>query len=122
MLNSLLFGAYCASIGGLAVQAAKIKMMDDFEKEVRTYREFDFNNEKLRDDKHKKAIVLATYKHEGPLEEDKVLFHRKIAFFGALDPTRLFTTKIKSAEQFSLQLQSPKDQTLEVSFEKSSKV
>jgi len=73
MLNSALFGAYCCSVVGMAYCAVKLKLMDDMEKEIREYREFDFENEKLRDEPLKKAIVMATIKQQ-PSEEDKILF------------------------------------------------
>jgi len=70
MLNTALFGAYCGSMMGMAYCAVKMKMMDDFEREIREYREFDFENEKLRDEPLKKAIVLAKIKQDPPAEKD----------------------------------------------------
>jgi hypothetical protein len=48
MLNSLLFGTYSLSIGAIVYNIAKTKLQDDFETEIRSYREYDFNNEKLK--------------------------------------------------------------------------
>jgi len=62
----MLFGSYCVSVAGMVYFVTRIKLMDDFEKDIRDIREFDFHNEKLREESgkygDKRAIVLATYK------------------------------------------------------------
>ena len=50
MLNSILFGTYSLSIGAICYNIAKSKLQDDFETEIRAYREYDYNNEKLKKD------------------------------------------------------------------------
>ena len=53
MLNTAIFGAYLGSCAGMAYFTAKVKLLDDMERDIRTYREFDFANEKLRDEEKK---------------------------------------------------------------------
>ena len=96
MLNTLLFGSYCGAMGVMAYHASLINEIDHFDRDIKEYREYDFENEKVKKPDHSKevkAIVLAQYA-DSAATEDKVLFQRKIAFFNALDPTKLFKTKI----------------------------
>jgi len=46
-LNSLLFGTYAASAGGIIYNIIKLRLMDDLEKEIRALREYDFDYEKM---------------------------------------------------------------------------
>jgi len=55
MLNSILFGTYSFSIGAIIYNIAKIKLQDDFESEIRQYREYDYNNETLKKEHFKKG-------------------------------------------------------------------
>ena len=48
MLNSILFGSYCGAFAGLCYNTIKIKQQDDWEREIKEYREYDFENEKLK--------------------------------------------------------------------------
>ena len=81
-MEQLLFSSYCASVAGMAYYAGKSKLQDDFEKEIKDLREFDFNNEDLRDSTgapDKRAIVLANLtllESEKASEDDQVLFQR----------------------------------------------
>ena len=114
MINSLLFGTYSLSIGAIIYNIAKTKLQDDFENEIRQYREYDYNNEKLKKEqfqsgKESKCIILAKYKdpylhqeNQNIEDQKKILFERDIAIFNILDPSKLFSTKIKSNEQFSM--------------------
>ena len=66
MLNSALFGTYCVSVGAIVYNTVRIKWQDDFSREIKDYREYDFNHEKMEkeqfEDKPVKCIVLAKYK------------------------------------------------------------
>ena len=64
MLTNVIFGSYCVGLGAISYNLYRIKMMDDFERQIRDLREFDFHNEELRqetDKKKQRAIVLAHY-------------------------------------------------------------
>ena len=118
MLNSLLFGSYCFSIGAIGYNLAKQKLMDDFERDIKEYREYDFENEKIKVDKEAKCIILAKYKAKK--EEAAVLYQKRIAFFNVLDPARLFKTRLSQKESFTMEFtpNSKNDVPLEVHFEK----
>jgi hypothetical protein len=62
MLNSILFGTYCISLGAMGYNIGRMKLMDDQEREIKEYREYDFENEKVKVDKEAKCIILAKYK------------------------------------------------------------
>jgi hypothetical protein len=50
MLNSVLFGSYLVSCGAIIRNMAKMKYQDDFERDIKEYREYDFHNETIRKD------------------------------------------------------------------------
>ena len=97
MLNSVLFGSYLVSCGAIINNMAKMKYQDDFEREIKDYREYDFNHEKIKKEifqKPSKAIILAKYFEDINKEgEDKVLFQKEIAIFNNIDPARSFKAK-----------------------------
>ena len=64
MLNSVLFGSYCVSMAAVAMFQIKQKQIDDFEREIKEYREFEYEHETLATDNRKKAIVLAKYEND----------------------------------------------------------
>lgn len=101
MLNSVLFGSYCVTLGGLGYLAVKTKLMDDWEREIKDMREFNYEDEALREGTGK-AVVLAKVKQEIGEGQDGVLLKRRIAFSNVLDPTRYFTTKIRSGEELTM--------------------
>lgn len=86
MLNSILFGTYSLSIGAIIYNLAKIKLQDDFESEIRQYREYDYNNEKLKKQdflkgKETKCIILAKYKDVNQIPEKKIEENKKKILF-----------------------------------------
>ena len=99
MLNSVLFGSYLVSCGAIVNNMAKMKYQDDFEREIKEYREYDFNNEKIKKeifDKSNtaKCIILAKYFEDIDKEgDDKVLFQKEVAIFNNIDPARNFKAK-----------------------------
>ena len=110
MLNSVLFGTYCFSIGAIVYNLTRIKAQNDYEQEIKDYREYEFENEKLRKEqfeKEVKCIILGKHM-EYPIKEPqdeskpsskfKVLFQKDIAIFNVLDPARYFSAKIKPDE------------------------
>ena len=101
MLNSVLFGSYCMTLGGLGYLAVKAKMMDDWEREIKDMREFNYEDETLREGKGK-AMVLAKIKQDLPEGSDGILLRRRIASSNVLDPTRYFKTKIMPGEELTL--------------------
>jgi len=69
-LNSVLFGTYCVSIGAIVYNFSRIKYQDDYEREIKEYREYEFENEKLKKqhfEKDVKCIILAKHS-ESPIE------------------------------------------------------
>ena len=54
----------------MGVNLAKMKLMDDQEREIREYREYDYENEKVKIDKEAKCIILAKNKSD----DAKILF------------------------------------------------
>ena len=72
MLNSVLFGSYCMSLAGLGYLAVKAKLMDDWEREIKDLREFNYEDEQLREGKGK-AVILAKIKQEVAEGSDGVL-------------------------------------------------
>ena len=71
MLNSVLFGTYCFSIGAIIYNLNRIKMQDDYEREIKEYREYEFENEKLKKEhfqKDVKCIILGKHQ-EKPVEQ-----------------------------------------------------
>ena len=99
MLNSVLFGSYLVSCGAIVNNMTKMKYQDDFEREIKEYREYDFNNEKIKKeifDKSNtaKCIILAKYFEDIDKEgDDKVLFQKEVAIFNNIDPARNFKAK-----------------------------
>ena len=98
MLNSVLFGSYLLSCSAIVGNMAKIKYQDDLQREIKEYREYDFNNEKIKKeifDKSQtaKCIILAKYYED--VEEDKILYQKEIAIFNNIDPARSFKAKPK---------------------------
>jgi len=79
-------------------------MIDDFESEMKEYREYDFSHEQIKKDhfhksKPMKCIILAEYKQsEQESAEDKVLFKRDIAFFQDQSMTRYFETRLSAKD------------------------
>ena len=148
MFDSLLFASYTLAVSGMAYNTAQIKYQDDFEREVREYREYDYANETLRREKldgAAKCIVLAKYhdhqmveakkmeeaKADTASQQDqandskKVLFQRHIAIFNVTDPARHFTAKVTKDEEFSMVFansEKNKQSPLEVQFNRGSKV
>jgi hypothetical protein len=65
MLDSLLTASYGLAVAAMAYNTAKIKFQDDFEREVRDYREYDYANETLSREKLEgaatKCVILAKY-------------------------------------------------------------
>jgi len=64
MLDSLLFGTYACSVGVMAYHTAQIKYQDDFEREIKDYREYDYANETLKRERFSgptNCIILAKY-------------------------------------------------------------
>jgi len=71
MLNTLAFGSYCTALAAMCYNLHKAKEQDDFEREIKEYREYDFEHETIRnikDNETQKAIVLAKYRHESNQE------------------------------------------------------
>ena len=101
-------------------------MMDDFERQIRDLREFDFHNEELRqetDKKKQRAIVLAHYDTSKPTEKDTILFQKEMPYWSNLDAVRMFKATIHSP--FSLVFENSernKKTLLEVQFDKKSQV
>lgn len=65
MLNTLLFGSYCGAMGALCYHTAQINDLDHQDRDIKEYREYDFENEKVKKPDHNKeikAIVLAQYR------------------------------------------------------------
>ena len=98
MLNSALFASYCATLGLLGYNVVKSKLIDDFDRELREYREYDFSHEKLKKDQFQKnkevnCIILAKYQSQDQ-QEDRVLLERELAFFDQNDAARLYTAKV----------------------------
>ena len=116
----------------MGIYAAKSKLQDDLEREIKDLREFDFNSEQLKDvaTGSKKAIVLAKYTQpeteqqpEGAEAQkevlDKVLLQRDLLFFNDIAPARLFSTSIRRDEEFKMVFEDQatnKDTPLEIHF------
>ena len=68
MLDSVLFGSYAMAVSAMGYNFAQIKYQDDFQRDVREYREYDYANETLKrekfDQEATKCVILAKYKRE----------------------------------------------------------
>jgi hypothetical protein len=129
MLNSVLFGTYCVTVGIIGANTIRAKLMDDMDRELKAYREYDFNYEKMKPEQFQKAkeencIILAKYTApEGT--EDKVYFKRKLPFFHQDSAGRFFQTRLGRSEAFSFEFnQSEKnaETPLKVTFPKGLKL
>jgi hypothetical protein len=66
MITGALFAGYAFGVGSIVYNISRIKLMDDFEREIRDLREYDYQNETINADKDLpiKCIILAKYKPE----------------------------------------------------------
>ena len=74
MLNSLLFGSYCGCLGVMALNAAKQRNLDEYETDLKEFREYDFSHEAIKMDHFKKnkplnCIILAQYNNRKKIED-----------------------------------------------------
>ncbi len=107
MLTTGLFAGYSFGVGAIIYNLSKIKLQDDFEREIRDLREYDIQNEMIKAEKDLPAncMVLAKYipsdnphiKFQNPKlgrqsedTESKLMFSKVVAFSNVLDPTRYF--------------------------------
>ena len=99
MLNSVLVGSYLLSCGSIVNNMKKMKYQDDFEREIKDYREYDYDNEKIKEEifgksNSAKCIILDKYFEDIDKDgDDKVLFQKEIAIFNNIDPARNFKAK-----------------------------
>ena len=99
MLNTVLFGSYVLSCGAIIRNFVKMKQQDDMERDIKLYREYNYNDEKIKKemfDKYHtaKCIILAKYFEDIDKEgADKVLFQKEVAFFNDMGPSRFITAK-----------------------------
>ena len=63
MLTTSLFVGYAFGVGAIINNMTKVKLQDDFEREVRELREYDFNYETIDPEKDlpNKCMILANY-------------------------------------------------------------
>ena len=63
MITSALFAGYAFGAGSIITNITRIKLMDDFEREIRDLREYDYQNETINAEKDLpiKCIILAKY-------------------------------------------------------------
>lgn len=63
MITSALFAGYAFGAGSIIANITRIKLMDDFEREIRDLREYDYQNETINAEKDLpiKCIILAKY-------------------------------------------------------------
>ena len=63
MISTALFTGYAFGVSSIVYNIAKIKLQDDFEREIRDLREYDYTNELINAEKDLpvKCIILAKY-------------------------------------------------------------
>lgn len=93
MLEKILLGCYILSLGAMTRNLIRIKYQNDFEEEIKRYREYDLATEQIKvgtDQIDANGNYIVLIKHKANEEDKEPFFTHTMPYANIVDSTRLF--------------------------------